>query len=316
MSGGNQGQMAAIRGEILRFLFQLRRGLWQDKPMETVSTHPELEADRRADRKTWLYFACFLFASFIVESLSDQHLLLRTGAQNPNLPWLSQASSHGVILALTPFITFMLSRFPLTAEVWKVNLLVHAVATIAFSVVHILAMVAIRKAFSPVIFGVPYEFGLTDVSVWLYEFRKDVLTYTLIAALFWLNRMVEQRALDERGAQRDASDLQRLTLKSGGRSFFVNAPDVIWAKAAGNYVEVVTEGRVYLARMTLTELSRLLSAAGDRHVRVHRSHIINLDRVSEIVPTGEGDVLLRLETGAEVPGSRRYRAQYENRFAT
>ncbi|WP_370328766.1 LytTR family transcriptional regulator DNA-binding domain-containing protein [Hyphomonas atlantica] len=238
--------------------------------MEIVSTHPELEADRRADRKTWLYFACFLFASFVVESLSDQHVLLRTGDPYPNLPWLSQASSHGVILALTPFITFMLSRFPLTAEVWKVNLLVHAAATIAFSAVHILAMVAIRKLLNPIIFGIPYEFGLTDVSVWLYEFRKDVLTYTLIAALFWLNRMVEQRALDERGAKRDATDLHRLTLKSGGRSYFVNAPDVISAKAAGNYVEVVTEGREYLARMTLTELSRLLQAAGDRHVRVSR----------------------------------------------
>ena len=284
--------------------------------MEIVSTHPELEADRRADRKTWLYFACFLFASFVVESLSDQHVLLRTGDPYPNLPWLSQASSHGVILALTPFITFMLSRFPLTAEAWKVNLLVHATATIAFSAVHILAMVAIRKLLSPIIFGVPYEFGLTDVSVWLYEFRKDVLTYTLIAALFWLNRMVEQRALDERGAKRDATDLHRLTLKSGGRSYFVNAPDVISAKAAGNYVEVVTEGREYLARMTLTELSRLLQAAGDRHVRVHRSHLVNLDRVSEIVPTGEGDVTLRLDTGAEVPGSRRYRAQYEDKLAT
>lgn len=284
--------------------------------MEIVSTHPELEADRRADRKTWLYFACFLFASFVVESLSDQHVLLRTGDPYPNLPWLSQASSHGVILALTPFITFMLSRFPLTAEAWKVNLLVHGAATIAFSVVHILAMVAIRKLLSPIIFGVPYEFGLTDVSVWLYEFRKDVLTYTLIAALFWLNRMVEQRALDERGAKRDATDLHRLTLKSGGRSYFVNAPDVISAKAAGNYVEVVTEGREYLARMTLTELSRLLQAAGDRHVRVHRSHLVNLDRVSEIVPTGEGDVTLRLDTGAEVPGSRRYRAQYEDKLAT
>ncbi|HBF89820.1 MAG TPA: LytTR family transcriptional regulator, partial [Hyphomonas atlantica] len=47
----------------------------------------------------------------------------------------------------------------------------------------------------------------------------------------------------------------------------------------------------------------------------HRSHLVNLDRVSEIVPTGEGDVTLRLDTGAEVPGSRRYRAQYEDKLA-
>ena len=46
--------------------------------METRSAHPELEADRRADRKTWLYFACFLFASFVVESLSDKESFVVT----------------------------------------------------------------------------------------------------------------------------------------------------------------------------------------------------------------------------------------------
>ena len=279
--------------------------------METRAAHPEIEADSRADRKTWFYFACFLFASFLVESLSDQHLLNRVGDPYPNLPWLSQATSHCVILALTPFITFMLSRFPLSAGQWRTNLLVHAAATILFSVAHILAMVALRKLLTPIVFGIPYDFGLSNVSIWLYEYRKDVLSYSLIAAIFWMNRLVEQRALDSRVAQRDATDLHRLTLKSGGRSYFVTASDIVWAKAAGNYVEVVTLGKTYLARLTLTELSRLLDAAGGRHVRVHRSHIVNLDRVSEILPTGEGDVTLRLDTGDEVPGSRRYRAQFE-----
>ena len=90
---------------------------------------------------------------------------------------------------------------------------------------------------------------------------------------------------------------------------------MIWAKAASNYVEVVTPAKTYLARMTLTELGRLLEAAGGRHARVHRSHIVNLDMVKEIVPTGEGDVVLRLETGDEVSGSRRYRKAFETTFA-
>jgi hypothetical protein len=283
--------------------------------MDRRRHHPELEADRRADRKTWIYFGCFLFASYLVEALSDQYELARNGAAHPNLPWLSQATSHGVILALTPFITFMLSRFPLAAGQWRNNLAIHVAATAGFSLVHILAMVALRKLLTPIIFGFPYEFGLRDASVWLYEYRKDILSYTLIAAIFWVSRLAEQRALDTRAAQRDATDLHRLTLKSGGRSYFVNAPDVIWAKAAGNYVEVIATGKTYLARLTLTELSRLLDAAGGRHVRVHRSHIVNLDRVSEVLPTGEGDVTLRLDTGDEVPGSRRYRAQFEPELA-
>ena len=275
-----------------------------------ASQHPDIEADRRADRRTYVYFALFLFASFLVTSLSDQHDMQRAGLPYPDMPWLSQATSHLVILAMTPFITFMLSRFPLGNAAWRRNLPVHVAAVLVFSAVHILAMVALRKMLSPLVFGVPYEFGLADPSVWLYELRKDALSYALIAALFSLNRMAEQRSLEAAAATREASERHRLTLKSGGRTFFVDAPDVIWAKAASNYVEVVTPGRTWLARSTLTELERLLETAGGRHVRVHRSHLVNLDRVSEIRPTGEGDAIIRLDTGEEVPASRRYRDRY------
>ncbi|WP_300391355.1 LytTR family DNA-binding domain-containing protein [Henriciella sp.] len=270
--------------------------------------HPEIEADKRADRRTWIYFAGFLFASFLVLSMSDQHDMRRAGADHPEMAWLSQATSHLVILAMTPFITFMLSRFPLSD--WRRSLPVHAGAVVVFSLVHILAMVALRKALSPVFIGVPYEFGLADPSTWLYEFRKDVLSYALITAIFAMNRLAEQRGLEAKAAQKEASERHRLTLKSGGRTYFVDASEIVWVRAASNYVEVVTPGRTYLARATLTELEKLLETAGGHHVRVHRSHLVNLDRVTEIRPTGEGDVTLTLETGDDVPGSRRYRERY------
>lgn len=270
--------------------------------------HPELEADRRADRRTYVYFAGFLFASFIVLSMSDQHDLNKMGADHPNLPWLSQATSHLVVLTLTPFITSMLSRYPLAA--WRRSLPMHFLAMVAFSAVHIIAMVGLRKLLTPLIFGIPYEFGLADPAVWLYEFRKDVLTYALIATIFAMNRLAEQRGLEARAARTEAAERHRLTLKSGGRTFFVDTSDIVWVRAASNYVEVVTPARTYLARATLSELEKLLKAAGERHVRVHRSHIVNLDRVDEIRPTGEGDVTIKLETGEDVPGSRRYRDRY------
>lgn len=273
--------------------------------MSKPTLHPELEADRRADRRTYLYFGCFLFASFIVLSMSDQHDLQRVGSPYADLAWLSQATSHIVIFALTPLITFMLSRYPLSA--WRRNLPMHLGAVVVFSVAHILIMAFLRKLLTPLVFGFPYEFGLADPSTWLYEFRKDVLSYSLIAAIFAMNRLAEQRGLEARAATADASERHRLTLKSGGRTYFVNADDIIWVKAASNYVEVVTPARTYLARTTLTELERLLDAAGGQHVRVHRSHVVNLKSIAGIEPTGEGDVVLELETGDKVPGSRRYR---------
>lgn len=278
--------------------------------MATDLKHPETEADQRADRRTWLVFAVFMFASFLEKSLSDRHDLMRAGASHPDLAWLSQATSHVVILAMVPFITMMLSRFPFSADRWLRNLAIHALGTVVFSVVHILLMVLLRKLLTPVVFGFPYDFGLSDVSSWLYEYRKDVLTYALIAAIFWMNRVVEQRSLETQANRTEAKDRHRLTLKSGGRTFFVNADDVIWAKAASNYVEVGTRAKTHLARMTLTELERLLEAAGGHHARVHRSYIVHLDHVMVITPTGEGDAEIELDTGETVPGSRRYRDRY------
>lgn len=278
--------------------------------MSDQARHPEIEADRRADRRAWVFFSIFLLASFFEKSLSDRYDFIRIGRDHPDLAWLSQATSHVVILALVPFITLMLSRFPFSSGEWRRNLLIHAAATIAFSVVHITLMVTLRKLLTPLVFGFPYDFGLSDPSVWLYEYRKDVLTYALISAIFWMNRLVEQRDMEGKAARSEASVRHRLTLKSGGQTFFVDADDVVLARAAANYVEVVTPARVHLARMTLTELEHLLEEAGGRHVRVHRSHIVNLDHVRSITPTGEGDAVIELDTGEKVPGSRRYRERY------
>ena len=164
--------------------------------------------------------------------------------------------------------------------------------------------------------GYEYRYGLDDVSVWIYEYRKDLLTYILLAMIFYLSRQVEQRTLELKAARREARERQRLTLKSGGRTFLIDANDVILAKAASNYVEVVTPQKTYLARLTLTELERLLTSAGDQYARVHRSYLVNFDHVREILPNGEGDVVLELVSGDQVPGSRRYRKDFESKALT
>lgn len=279
--------------------------------MTRIEAHPEIEADRRADRRTYLVFGFFLFASFVVEAMSDSHEIREAGGAYPNAPWLWQATSHAVIFALTPFITFMLSRFPISADAWRRSVPAHLAAIVLFSVVHILAMVALRKLLSPVVFGAPYDFGLADPAAWLYEFRKDVLTYALIAAIFHMSRLAEQRTLETEAIRDEASQRQRLTLKSGGRTILLDSKSVIRAQAASNYVEVSTAAKTHLARMTLSELERLLDAAGGRHARIHRSHIVNLDHVRQIEPTGEGDVTVTLDTGDVIPGSRRYRGRLE-----
>lgn len=83
----------------------------------------------------------------------------------------------------------------------------------------------------------------------------------------------------------------------------------------GDYVEVGTAAKTHLVRMTLAQLEASLAAAGAPHIRVHRSYIVNPDEVREIAPTGEGGVVIALNSGAEIPGSRRYRENVERAMA-
>ena len=62
-----------------------------------------------------------------------------------------------------------------------------------------------------------------------------------------------------------------------------------------------------LARMTLSALEELLRRAGVSVIRVHRSRIVNRAKVREVLPTRNGDFVVRLLDGTEVRGSRRYR---------
>ena len=115
------------------------------------------------------------------------------------------------------------------------------------------------------------------------------------------------RQLEAEVARAEARQTHRLTLKCGGRTLRIAADEFRAAQAAGNYVEIRLAGGEHLARSTLTELERQLSEAGIDAVRVHRSWLVNRDAIREIAPTGEGDVAITLDTGAKVPGSRRYR---------
>ena len=66
------------------------------------------------------------------------------------------------------------------------------------------------------------------------------------------------------------------------------------------------------ARTPLSALERRLDP--DHFARVHRSALVNLDRVAEISPWSYGDYLIRLEDGTRIKLSRHYRRDLEARF--
>jgi two-component system LytT family response regulator len=118
------------------------------------------------------------------------------------------------------------------------------------------------------------------------------------------------RVLEDRPTA--TSPLERFLVRERGRLRLVPVGDVDWIGAAGNYVELHVGDHTHLVRGTLNELESRLPER--RFVRVHRSTIVNLDRVRELQPWSHGDLLLVLHGGTELRLSRRYRDRIQGVF--
>ena len=105
---------------------------------------------------------------------------------------------------------------------------------------------------------------------------------------------------------------RRLAVKSTGRLQFIDVPDIDWVEAASYYACLHVGRETHVIRRTLSELERDL---GDAFVRIHRSTIVNLERVGglELQSSGEYAVVLRI--GVRLPLSRRYRKALHERLA-
>jgi len=100
-------------------------------------------------------------------------------------------------------------------------------------------------------------------------------------------------------------NLRRLVVKDRDRFLLLKAADVDWIQSAANYVQLHANGRCYLVRMTMNEIETQLE--GLSFARIHRSTIVNVDRLTEIRPSPHGDFQVVLENGTALRLSRAYR---------
>jgi len=112
------------------------------------------------------------------------------------------------------------------------------------------------------------------------------------------------KLLDDR--EKGTGPVRRWAVKHGDRWVLLRADEVDWIEAAANYVRLHAKGGAYLIRGTLSSLERSLDPA--RFVRIHRSTIVNVDRVKEIKPEWHGDFEVLLQGGKVLRMSRNFRA--------
>jgi len=131
-------------------------------------------------------------------------------------------------------------------------------------------------------------------------------------------RLRREGRLDERlgalladlGAQRRY--LKRLLVKNGSRTVLLQAGEIDWIESAGNYVRLHVGRERHLLRETMTALEERLDP--EQFVRIHRSTMVNLDRVRELEPYFHGDYVLRLVDGTRLTLSRTYRDRLQVRL--
>jgi two-component system LytT family response regulator len=116
----------------------------------------------------------------------------------------------------------------------------------------------------------------------------------------------------EGGARAPAPHLERLLVKVGGRVLFLPAEEIDWIEAAGVYVQLHAGSRKFLHRASLGELEASLDPR--RFIRIHRSSIVNIQRVRELYPHSHGDYVTVLKDGTRLKLSRSYRPKLETRL--
>ena len=105
----------------------------------------------------------------------------------------------------------------------------------------------------------------------------------------------------------------RIAAREHDRIVLVDIPDILWIEASGNYVCLHTPQQTVLLNATMREMEAQLR--GWDFLRVHRSHIVNLQWVRQLKPVGSGDYLVVLDDGTEVTASRTYSDRLRDAFA-
>ncbi len=99
--------------------------------------------------------------------------------------------------------------------------------------------------------------------------------------------------------------LDRLTVQAGERLTLVDVADVDWVEAWGDYVRIHLHGRTFTIREKISDLERQLDPG--RFARVHRSTIVQIARIKDLVPLLHGDYELTLADNTLLRLSRTYR---------
>ena len=110
------------------------------------------------------------------------------------------------------------------------------------------------------------------------------------------------------------NQVRRIVVKSRGEVLFLNVADIDWIEAVGYYACLHLGSDTHVLRRTLLEIAGDLNE--DKFMRIHRSTIVNLDKIHALELKDTGDYEVVLKSKARLKLSRRFRKRLQDRMAT
>ncbi|MCL1037830.1 LytTR family transcriptional regulator [Shewanella submarina] len=183
-----------------------------------------------------------------------------------------------------------------------------SLTVIVSTVIHLLLMALTIWLLSSIFREQNYGF----FKVLTYSLANDLVVAILTYGLFvWLLRYFELHRQEQYVVNESPLSPEYLVIQSGKLNVKINLADIVSIKSATPYVTVYTEDKDYLYTETLKSIMNKLD---DRFVRVHRSSIVNMDKVLMVKSRLNGDYDLFLKDGSETRLSRNYVSEFKTRF--
>jgi hypothetical protein len=254
------------------------------------------------------WVALLILATGVVNVLTAIQHTTSGGSYNLRGPMLDESTSALVLIALLPLLKNTIDALASPRDRRLAFILV-AFAVLAYALLHVVLLVVLRQiAYAAIGSGYSFRWRAEFVP----EFRKDIISAFMIVVVFWLIDRRPGAGAVER-ADELATSPGRITesrrgeiwLKDGPTSVRVDPAEVISVTSAGNYVEFALPARRHLIRGTLAREEIRLKPFG--FSRVHRTKLVNTNRIAIIEQRPNGDFTLRMDTGEAIIGSRRYK---------
>ena len=140
-------------------------------------------------------------------------------------------------------------------------------------------------------------------------FLPRYMAAMVVVYLVWhaFLRTSDTRALPRVDPAQTSSSPATLLVSKGADECLLPIEDIQYLSAARNYIEIRARNRCYLLRCTMTQLEEVLPS--HRFVRIHRSHIVNVNEIDHIRTHRSGSGTVHLRCGASLGLSKRYRAR-------